>query len=98
MDQYMLSDGPQAAYGTTSFDAKIRATEALTGKARQDAFAKLFAEEPQEIMQMAYLAHMKGILGKSSRVDYVPNSATGDEMRLAEMTMATDGTSGADVS
>ena len=94
MDQYMLSDGPQAAYGTPEFDTKIRAAEALTGQARQDAFAKLFAEEPQEILQMAYLAHMKGILGKSPRVDYVPNSATGDEMRLSEMTMATAGTGG----
>ena len=72
MDQYMLSDGPQAAYGTAEFDEKIRAAEALTGQARQDAFAKLFAEEPQEIMQMAYIAHMKGILGKSPRVDYTP--------------------------
>jgi peptide/nickel transport system substrate-binding protein len=90
MDQYMLSDGPQAAYGTTEFDKKIRAAEALTGQARQDAFAKLFAEEPKEIMQMAYIAHMKGILGKSPRVDYTPNSATGDEMRLAEMTPAAD--------
>ena len=98
MDQYMLSDGPQAAYGTTGFDEKIRAAEALTGQARQDAFAALFAEEPQEIMQMAYLAHMKGILGKSRRVDYVPNSATGDEMRLSEMTMAAGGVTGADVS
>lgn len=88
LDQYMLSDGPQAAYGTPEFDAKIRAAEALTGQARQDAFAQLFAEEPQEIMQMAYLAHMKGILGKSARVAYTPNSATGDEMRLAEMTPA----------
>jgi peptide/nickel transport system substrate-binding protein len=85
MDQYMLSDGPQSAFGTTEFDRKIRAAEALTGQARQDAFAELFAEEPQEIMQMAYIAHMKGILGKSPRVDYTPNSATGDEMRLNEM-------------
>lgn len=85
MDQYMLSDGPQSAFGTPEFDRKIRAAEALTGQARQDAFAELFAEEPQEIMQMAYIAHMKGILGKSPRVDYTPNSATGDEMRLSEM-------------
>jgi peptide/nickel transport system substrate-binding protein len=88
MDQYMLSDGPQAAYGTSEFDKKIRAAEALTGQQRQDAFANLFAEEPREIMQMAYIAHMRGILGKSARVDYKPNSATGDEMRLAEMTPA----------
>ena len=92
MDQYMLSDGPQAAYGTPEFDRKIRAAEVLTGQQRQDAFAQLFAEEPQEIMQMAYIAHMKGILGKSPRVDYTPNSATGDEMRLAEMTPAADRT------
>ena len=91
MDQYMLSDGPQAAYGTPEFDKKIAAAETLTGQARQDAFAKLFAEEPKEIMQMAYIAHMKGILGKSARVDYTPNSATGDEMRLAEMTFAQNG-------
>ena len=90
LDQYIRSTGPQNAYGTTAFDEKIDAAEALTGQARQDAFAKLFAEEPQEIMQMAYLAHMKGILGKSPRVDYVPNSATGDEMRLSEMTAAGD--------
>lgn len=90
MDQYMLSDGPQSAYGTTEFDAKIRAAEALTGQARQDAFAELFAEEPQEIMQMAYIAHMKGILGKSPRIDYTPDPATGDEMRLAAMTPAAD--------
>ncbi|MBI5339847.1 MAG: peptide ABC transporter substrate-binding protein [Mycolicibacterium rufum] len=88
MDQYMLSDGPQAAYGTPEFDKKIRAAEALTGQARQDAFAKLFAEEPRDIMQMAYIAHMKGILGKSARVDYTPDPATGDEMRLAAMTPA----------
>jgi peptide/nickel transport system substrate-binding protein len=88
MDQYMLSDGKQSSYGTPGFDEKIRAAEALTGQQRQDAFAELFAQEPQEIMQMAYLAHMRGILGKSARVDYTPNSATGDEMRLSEMTHA----------
>ena len=92
MDQYMLSDGPQSAYGTAEFDAKIRAAEQLEGQARQDAFAELFAEEPQQIMQMAYLAHMRGILGKSPRVDYTPNSATGDEMRLAAMSPAADRT------
>ena len=75
-------------HGTAEFDRKIRAAEELTDEARQDAFAKLFAEEPQEIMQMAYLAHMRGILGKSPRIDYTPNSATGDEMRLSAMTPA----------
>lgn len=91
MDQYMLTDGPQTGYGTPEFDRQIKAAEARTGQARQDAFAKLFAEEPEQIVQFAYIAHMKGILGKSRRVDYTPNSATGDEMRLAEMTKAGNG-------
>jgi peptide/nickel transport system substrate-binding protein len=34
---------------------------------------------------------MRGILGKSARVDYTPNSATGDEMRLAQMTLTSPG-------
>ena len=88
MDQYMLNEGPQNAYGTPGFDHKIRAAEALTGQQRQDAFAKLFAEEPNEIAQMAYIAHMKGVLAKSARVDYQPNSATGDEMRFSQMRFA----------
>jgi peptide/nickel transport system substrate-binding protein len=88
LDQYVRSTGPQNAYGTEAFDKKIDAAEALTGQARQDALAKLFAEEPQEIMQLAYLAHMQGILGLARRIQYTPNSATGDEMRLADMTHA----------
>jgi peptide/nickel transport system substrate-binding protein len=88
MDQYILNEGPQNAYGTPEFDRKIRAAEELTGRQRQDAFAKLFAEEPNEIAQMAYIAHMKGVLAKSARVDYQPNSATGDEMRLSQMRFA----------
>ena len=88
MDQYILNEGPQNAYGTPEFDSKIRAAEALTGQQRQDAFAKLFAEEPNEIAQMAYIAHMNGVLAKSARVDYQPNSATGDEMRLSQMRFA----------
>ncbi len=88
MDQYILNEGPQNAYGTPEFDRKIRAAEELTGQQRQDAFAKLFAEEPDEIAQMAYIAHMKGVLAKSARVDYQPNSATGDEMRLSQMRFA----------
>lgn len=92
LDQYMLSTGPQNAYGTADYDKKIKSAEALTGEARQDAFAKLFAEEPEEIMQMSYLAHMQGILGKSPRIDYTPNPATGDEMRLSDMTLAPDQT------
>lgn len=88
VDQYMRTDGAQSGSGTPAFDEKIAAAGRLTGEQRQEAYAQIFADEPQEIMQFAYIAHMKGILGKSPRVDYTPNPATGDEMLLAAMTPA----------
>jgi peptide/nickel transport system substrate-binding protein len=88
VDQYMRTDGAQNAYGTAAFDAKIDAAGELTGQQRQDAYAKLFAAEPNEVAQFAYIAHMNGVLAKSARVDYQPNSATGDEMRLSDMKFA----------
>jgi len=88
VDQYMRTDGAQNGYGTPAFDRKIDAAGELTGQQRQDAYAKLFAEEPNEVAQFAYIAHMNGVLAKSARVDYQPNSATGDEMRLSEMKFA----------
>jgi peptide/nickel transport system substrate-binding protein len=39
-------------------------------------------------MQMAYIAHMNGVLAKAASVDYTPDSATVDEMHLAAMTRA----------
>ncbi|PJK23786.1 ABC transporter substrate-binding protein [Mycolicibacterium goodii] len=92
VDQYMRSDGAQSAYGTPEFDAKIAAAGELTGTQRQQAYAQIFADEPNEIAQFAYIAHMTGVLAKSPRVDYQPNSATGDEMRLSQMTFAGDRT------
>ncbi|MGP4014711.1 ABC transporter substrate-binding protein [Saccharopolyspora sp. 5N708] len=89
MDQYLKSEGFQSSYGTPDFDREINAAEALTGDARQAALAKVFVDEPREIAQYAYIAHMRGILARSPSVDYTPNSATGDEMRLAEMTPRT---------
>ncbi|MHC5262155.1 ABC transporter substrate-binding protein [Streptomyces sp. UC4497] len=88
MDQYLLSKGFQSSGGTAAFDKKIRAAEALTGDARQKALARIFSEEPTEIAQYAYIAHMYGIIALAPGVRYEPNSATGDEMRLAEFTHA----------
>jgi peptide/nickel transport system substrate-binding protein len=88
VEQYMRTDGAQNGCGTTAFDQKIDAAGQLIGQQRQDAYAKLFAAEPTEVAQFAYIAHMNGVLGKSPRVDYQPNSATGDEMRLSQMTFA----------
>ncbi|MFJ9178583.1 ABC transporter substrate-binding protein [Streptomyces sp. NPDC102360] len=84
MDQYLLSKGFQSSGGTAAFDRKIRAAEALTGERRQRALGRVFAREPDEITQYAYVAHMYGITALADGVRYRPNSATGDEMRLAE--------------
>jgi peptide/nickel transport system substrate-binding protein len=88
MDQYLLSEGFQSSGGTQQLDAMIRDAEALTGEERQDALAEVFAEEPTEVSQYAYIAHMNGVLGVSPDVSYEPTSATGDEMHLAAMTPA----------
>ncbi|WBB62591.1 ABC transporter substrate-binding protein [Streptomyces sp. WMMC500] len=90
MDQYLLSDGFQSSWGTAAFDRKIRAAEELEGRERQDALARIFEEEPDEIAQYAYIAHMNGIIAVAPTVRYRPNSSTGDEMRLAEISPADD--------
>lgn len=88
MDQYLLSDGFQSSGGSKQLDSLIKEGEALTGGERQTTLAEVFAEEPTEVAQYAYLAHMNGILGVSPEVTYEPNSATGDEMHLAAMSPA----------
>ncbi len=88
MDQYLLSKGFQSSGGTAAFDRKIGAAEAKTGAERQDALAEVFTEEPNEISQYAYIAHMYGVIALAPDVRYRPNSATGDEMRIAEFTPA----------
>ncbi|WP_352396432.1 ABC transporter substrate-binding protein [Kineosporia sp. NBRC 101677] len=85
LDQYMLAEGYQSSWGTPEFDQKIRDAEALVGAERQSALEKLWQYEQDEITQYAYIAHMSAILAKSASVSYEPNSASGDEMRLAEM-------------
>lgn len=88
-EQYLLSDGYQSTYGTPAFDREIENAQAQIGDARQNAFAAVLADEPRLIRQYAYIAHMNAVLAKAPTVAYQPNSATGDEMRLAEMTHAT---------
>jgi peptide/nickel transport system substrate-binding protein len=87
-DQYLKSEGFQSAGGTAEFDKRVDEAAVLTGDARQEAYEKLFADEPKDIMQMAFIAHMEGVLAKADSVDYTPNSATVDEMHLAAMTRA----------
>jgi peptide/nickel transport system substrate-binding protein len=93
-EQYLRSDGYQSSYGTAEFDAKLDAANALTGADREAAFQRIFDAEPVDIRQYAYIAHMSGVLGMSPTVQYSPNSASGDEMRLAEFTRTDPSTSG----
>ncbi|APU16547.1 MULTISPECIES: ABC transporter substrate-binding protein [Actinoalloteichus] len=83
--QYLLSDGPQSTFGTPELDELIAEADQTAGDDRQDAFAGVFAEQNDTLAQYAYLAHMQGLLGISPRVSYEPNSATGDELRLADV-------------
>ncbi|MCD5350316.1 ABC transporter substrate-binding protein [Kineosporia mesophila] len=85
LDQYMLREGYQSSWGTEEFDASIRDAEELKGDERQAAFEKLWPYEQEKVVQYAYIAHMSAILARSASVSYQPDSATGDEMRLAEM-------------
>ncbi|WP_243788538.1 ABC transporter substrate-binding protein [Saccharopolyspora gloriosae] len=86
--QYLLSEGPQSYFGDPELDRRTARADGLSGRARQDAFAAIFAAERDAVAQYAYLAHMRGLLGIAKTVRYEPNSATGDELRLAAVTPA----------
>lgn len=88
VDQYLLSNGFQSSGGTEALDQQIKDAEALEGEERQAALAEVFAAEPEEVAQYAYLAHMNGVIAVAPGVTYEPNSATGDEMHLTEMSPA----------
>ncbi|XVV33312.1 ABC transporter substrate-binding protein [Streptomyces sp. CA-100214] len=83
--QYLLGDGPQSTFGTEALDERVADAGALSGAARQKAFADLLAEQNESVVQYAHLAHMSGLLGLSRSIRYRPDSATGDELRLAEV-------------
>jgi peptide/nickel transport system substrate-binding protein len=88
VDQYMLSNGFQSAFGTPELDSMIKAAEKLSGDARQKAFEQVFAYEPTHVGQFAYIAHMTGMMAISKNVTYEPNVNTENEMHLAEMSPA----------
>ncbi|GAB2597203.1 ABC transporter substrate-binding protein [Streptomyces capparidis] len=83
--QFMLREGPQSTFGTEELDRATARAATLAGAARQGGYAELTALQNEEVAQFAHLAHMRGLLGMSDQVRYRPNSATGDELRLAEV-------------
>ncbi|EMY33447.1 family 5 extracellular solute-binding protein [Arthrobacter crystallopoietes BAB-32] len=88
VDQYMLSDGAQSAFGTSEFDEKLKAAGKTSGEDRQKAYEDIFSYQNENIVQFAPISHQTGIIGKSDSVNYEPNSSSGDELRLSEMTPA----------
>ncbi|MFC7328445.1 ABC transporter substrate-binding protein [Marinactinospora rubrisoli] len=83
--QYLLSEGAQSTFGTEELDAEIAAAGELSGADRQEALAGVLAHQNADVVQYAHVAHMRGLMGISPAVHYRPNSASGDELRLAEV-------------
>lgn len=88
VDQYMLSNGAQSHFGTPEFDALIKKADAASGGDRKKAFEEIFAYQSDKVVQFAHISHQTGILGKAKSVNYTPNSSSGDELRISEMTPA----------
>ena len=88
VDQYMLSDGAQSSFGSQEFDELIGDASKTSGDQRQKAYAHVLDYQNKQIVQFAHIAHMRGIIGISSRVDYEPTSDTTNELRLADITPA----------
>lgn len=88
VEQYMLSNGAQSAFGTEEFDQMINEAGDLSGDEREAAYQEIFAYQNEEIVQFAHLTHQTGMLGIAASVNYEPNSSSGDELRLAEVTPA----------
>jgi peptide/nickel transport system substrate-binding protein len=85
MGQIYGSQGSQSSYGTAELDKLILAAEQASGSEREQAFAEALAHQNEEVVRDAVLAHMTGILALSPEVEYQPNAATNDEMRLSEI-------------
>ncbi|SEM87504.1 ABC transporter substrate-binding protein [Cryobacterium luteum] len=88
VESYMTTGAAMSMFGTSTFDTLLADAAATTGEARQAAFADALAYEKEELVQFAYIARMSGVIGKSPSVDFEPNSLSGDELRLAEITRA----------
>jgi peptide/nickel transport system substrate-binding protein len=85
MGQIYGSEGAQSSYGTPGLDTLIAKAQLASGDQRQKAFADAFAHQNDDVVRDAVMANMTGILALSSNVRHRPDSATNDEMRLADM-------------
>ena len=88
VDQYMLSTGAQSYFGNPAFDAMIKKADAASGDERKKEFENIFAYQNDKVVQFAHISHQTGILGLAKSLSYKPNSSSGDELRISEMTPA----------
>jgi peptide/nickel transport system substrate-binding protein len=88
VEQYMLTGAAQAEFGDPGLDELINDARKLTGDERQAAYEEVFAYERENVVALAPIAHQTVMLGLSDRVKYEPNSSTGDELRIKEVTLA----------
>ena len=87
VEQYMLTGAAQAEFGDPALDALINEAATLTGEERQAAYEEVFAFERENVVALAPIAHQTVMLGLSERVEYEPNSSTGDELRIKEVSL-----------
>ncbi len=88
VDSYMASNAVMSMFGSNEFDAILKEASTKTGDERQQAYADAFAYERDKLVQFAFIARMTGVMSLAESVDYEPNSASGDELRLADVTPA----------
>lgn len=82
------TNGGQSTYGTPELDALIARASEASGAQRQDLFAEALAYQNDEVIRDAVMVRLAGVIAISPRVIYEPNSATPDELRLADVSMA----------
>lgn len=82
------TNGGQSTYGTTELDAMIARAAEASGEERQQLFAEALAYQNDEVIRDAVMVRLAGVIAISPRVVYEPNSATPDELRLADVSPA----------
>ncbi len=82
------TEGGQSTSGTPELDKLISEAEAASGDERQAAFEKALAYQNDEDLGGAVMVRVGGVIKDDDRVDYEPDSATYDEMRVADMHIA----------
>lgn len=88
VEQYMTTTGAQSSFGDDQLDTMIAEAAQADGDDRQSAYEEIFQYQNDELVQFAHISHQTGMLGISESVNYEPNSASGDELRLAEVSPA----------